>query len=104
MTLAFNSEIQTYQMLTHNNEVCIPSLSSILLAVHNRTRQRQWQSDGNALMKYSSIASLKCMVAVLMYVWYLYCVALVGDTNTLCGVARRGEARCTTAVASGGKV
>ena len=33
MKLALNSEIQTYQMLTINDEVCIPSRSSILLAV-----------------------------------------------------------------------
>ena len=31
--LALNSGIQTYQILTNDNEVCIPSLSSILLAV-----------------------------------------------------------------------
>ena len=33
--LAFNSEIQTYQILTNDDddEICIPSLSSILLAV-----------------------------------------------------------------------
>jgi hypothetical protein len=31
--LALNSEIQTYEILTNDDEVCIPSLSSILLAV-----------------------------------------------------------------------
>ena len=31
--MAFNSEIQTYQILTNNDEICNPSLSSILLAV-----------------------------------------------------------------------
>ena len=31
--LALNSGIQTYQILTNAGEVCIPSLSSILLAV-----------------------------------------------------------------------
>ena len=31
--LALNSEIQTNQILTNNYEVCIPSLSSILIAV-----------------------------------------------------------------------
>ena len=31
--LALNSRIQTYQILTNDNEICIPSLSSILLAV-----------------------------------------------------------------------
>ena len=31
--LALNSGIQTYQILTNNDEVCIQSLSSILLAV-----------------------------------------------------------------------
>ena len=31
--LAWNSEIQTNQILTNDDEVCIPSLSSILLAV-----------------------------------------------------------------------
>ena len=32
--LAINSGIQTYQILTNDDEVFIPSLSSILLAVH----------------------------------------------------------------------
>ena len=31
--LALNSRIQTYQILSNNDEVCIPSLSIILLAV-----------------------------------------------------------------------
>ena len=31
--LALNSGLQTYQILTNDDEVCIPSLSSILLAV-----------------------------------------------------------------------
>ena len=31
--LALNSELRTYQILTDDDEVCIPSLSSILLAV-----------------------------------------------------------------------
>ena len=33
MKLALKLEIQTYQILTNDDEVCIPSLSSILLAV-----------------------------------------------------------------------
>jgi hypothetical protein len=33
--LDFNSGIQTYQILTNDDEVCIPSRSSILLAVRN---------------------------------------------------------------------
>ena len=32
--LPLNSGIKTYQILTNDNEVCIPRLSSILLAVH----------------------------------------------------------------------
>ena len=32
--MALNSEIQTYQILTNDDEVCIPSLSTIFLAVH----------------------------------------------------------------------
>ena len=31
--MALNSGIQTYQILTNDDEVCIPRLSSILLAV-----------------------------------------------------------------------
>ena len=31
--LALNSGIQTYQILTNDDEVCIPSHSSILIAV-----------------------------------------------------------------------
>ena len=40
--LALKLGIQTYQILTNDDEVCIPSLSSILLAVciMQRTRQR----------------------------------------------------------------
>ena len=34
--LALNSGTKTYQILTNNDEVCIPSLSSILLAVQNK--------------------------------------------------------------------
>ena len=33
--LALNSGIQTYQILTNDDKVCIPRLSSILLAVKN---------------------------------------------------------------------
>ena len=32
--LALNSGIQAYQILTNDDEVCVPSLSSILLAVN----------------------------------------------------------------------
>ena len=32
-TLALKLEIQTYQILTNDDEFCIPSLSSIVLAV-----------------------------------------------------------------------
>ena len=32
--MPLNSVIQTYQILTNDDEVCIPSLSSIILAVH----------------------------------------------------------------------
>ena len=35
--LVLNLGIQTYQILTNDDEVCIPSLSSILLAVPNVT-------------------------------------------------------------------
>ena len=31
--MALNSGIQTYQILTNDDEICIPSLSSILIAV-----------------------------------------------------------------------
>ena len=34
--LNVNSGLQTYQILTNDDEVCIPSLSSILLAVKDR--------------------------------------------------------------------
>ena len=33
--MALKLGIQTYQILTNEDEVCIPSLSSILLAVHS---------------------------------------------------------------------
>ena len=36
--LALNSGIQTNQILTNNDEVCNPRLSSILLAVWNRIK------------------------------------------------------------------
>jgi hypothetical protein len=35
--MALNSGIQTYQILTNDDEVCIPSLSSIRLAVSDDT-------------------------------------------------------------------
>ena len=35
--LALNSGIQTCQILTNDDEVCIPSLSSILIAVRDET-------------------------------------------------------------------
>ena len=38
--LALNLGIQTYQILTNDDEVCIPSLSSILLAVSRDTAGR----------------------------------------------------------------
>ena len=36
--LSFNSRIQTYQVLTNDDEVCIPSLSSILIAVPRKSQ------------------------------------------------------------------
>ena len=33
LEFALNSQIQTYQILTNDDEVCIPSISSILIAV-----------------------------------------------------------------------
>ena len=36
--LALNSGIHTYQILTNDDEVCIPSLSSILLALKPKVR------------------------------------------------------------------
>ena len=33
--MALNSGIQTYQILTKDDEVCIPSLCSILIAVYS---------------------------------------------------------------------
>ena len=41
--LALNSGIQTYQIFRNDDEVCIPSLSSILLAV-----TKAYQFDNNA--------------------------------------------------------
>ena len=37
--LALNLGIQTYQILTNDDEVCIPSLSSILIAVTDLCRK-----------------------------------------------------------------
>ena len=42
--LALNSGIQAYQILTNNDEFCIPNLSSILLAV---VPQEKWRSCKN---------------------------------------------------------
>ena len=41
MKLALNPGLQTYQILTKDDKVCIPSLSSILLAVIGK----QMESD-----------------------------------------------------------
>ena len=46
--MALNSGIHTYQILTNDDEVCIPSLSSILLAVNCMlcsTRVQLWLDD-----------------------------------------------------------
>ena len=40
--LALKLGIQTYQILTNDDEVCIPSLSSILLAVTKLTQNMQY--------------------------------------------------------------
>ena len=39
--LALNSGIETYQILTNDDEVCIPRLSSILLAVNNYNNKKK---------------------------------------------------------------
>jgi hypothetical protein len=43
MKLALKLGIETYQILTNDDEVCIPSLSSILLAVLIRFIKRRFQ-------------------------------------------------------------
>ena len=40
--LALKLGIQTYQILTNNDEVCIPSVSSILLAVYIQRHKFEW--------------------------------------------------------------
>ena len=52
--LALNSWIQTYQILTNDDEVCIPSLSSILIAVAPCIKlsmliNTQWSNISSAL-------------------------------------------------------
>ena len=56
--MAFNSGIQTNQILTNDDEVCIPRLSSILLAVKkpkketNEARLRNYdQAEDSAFMQ-----------------------------------------------------
>ena len=46
--LALNAGIQTYQILTNDDELCIPSFSSILLAVsyHDGRVVRTWYRNG----------------------------------------------------------
>ena len=54
--LTLNSGIQTYQILTNNDEVCIQSLSSILLAV----KTSFWQdSQKENVLKFFSCCKLK---------------------------------------------
>ena len=45
--LALNLGIQTYQILTNDDEVCIPSLSSILIAVTDLCRKLASKSIRN---------------------------------------------------------
>ena len=45
--LALNSGIQTYQILTNDDEVCIPSISGILLAVTDLCRKLASKSIHN---------------------------------------------------------
>ena len=44
--LAVNSGIQTNQILTNDDEICIPRLSSILLAVCAKSLSIQWKMGG----------------------------------------------------------
>ena len=64
--MALNSGIQTYQILTNDDEVCIPCLSSILLAVSlrlncvSRTKQIiQHLSRGIILVLRTGVGTLK---------------------------------------------
>ena len=43
--MALNSGIQTYQILINDDEFCIPSLSSIFLAVYSSNRIRKTQNE-----------------------------------------------------------
>ena len=43
--LALKLGIQTYQILTNDDEVCIPSLSSILLAVKCNPRKKKLRPE-----------------------------------------------------------
>ena len=49
--LVLNLGIQTYQILTNDDEVCIPSLSSILLAVPKLREQEACLHDDGAAGK-----------------------------------------------------
>ena len=44
--LALNSRIQTYQILTNNDEVCIPSVSIILLSQFGKSNDNQLSHFG----------------------------------------------------------
>ena len=47
--MAFKLRIQTYQLLTNDDEVCIPSLSTILLAVTNYSFRKNAKKNKKAL-------------------------------------------------------
>ena len=62
--LYVNSGIQTYQILTNNDEVCIPSLSSIVLAVllcpsHKSEGVSNWRYWTPSILKPASIFTLE---------------------------------------------
>ena len=60
--MPLSSGIQTYQILTNDGEVCIPSLSSILLAVMTKNI-----SDWNS--KTCDACMIACVSAVFSLVW-----------------------------------
>ena len=56
--LALNSGIQTYQILTNDDEVCIPSLSSILLAVQTTHKQYHVLSKATTFYTFKKYHSI----------------------------------------------
>ena len=87
--LALKLGIQTYQILTNDDEVCIPSLSSILLAV-----KCQLDSDSDGFQRISidiltNFDNFQRIILYYIHVSYQDKMKVIHGTVQLCCISRR---------------